>query len=168
MSSPIAFLDGSWIPLSDARLSVADAGFVQGTTVAEQLRTFGGKLFRLEEHLDRLFHSLEIVDVDCGYTRDDLAQIAERIVRENYALEPPDRDLGLCLFVTPGLAAAEAYGDVGHPLVGMYTKRLAFHLWAKLFRAGERLANTPIRQVPQTCWPAELKCRSRMHYYLAD
>lgn len=168
MKDPIAFFDGQWIPFADARLPVADAGFVQGTTVAEQLRTFGGRLFRLDEHLDRLYQALEIVDVDCGYAREDLAQIAERVVDANFGLEPPERDLGLCIFVTPGLQPAEAFGDAGHPLVCMYTKRLAFHLWAGKFREGEKLATTGYRQVPTDCWPAELKCRSRMHYYLAD
>jgi branched-chain amino acid aminotransferase len=37
-----------------------------------------------------------------------------------------------------------------------------------LYDEGQTLVTTSVRQVPSECWPAELKCRSRMHYYLAD
>jgi branched-subunit amino acid aminotransferase/4-amino-4-deoxychorismate lyase len=50
----------------------------------------------------------------------------------------------------------------------MHTYALPFHLWAKKYELGESLRVTNIRQVPPECWPVELKCRSRMHYYLAD
>jgi branched-subunit amino acid aminotransferase/4-amino-4-deoxychorismate lyase len=63
---PQAFLNGRFVPASEAMLPVYDAGFVLGTTVAEQMRTFGGRLFRLDAHLARLSHSLEIVGVDLG------------------------------------------------------------------------------------------------------
>ena len=53
MDEPIAFLNGRWIPASAAAVSVGDAGFVLGAAVAEQVRTFAGKLFRLDEHLAR-------------------------------------------------------------------------------------------------------------------
>jgi len=60
---PIAYLNGDWIAASELRLPVTDAGFVQGVTVAEQLRTFAGGIFQLKSHLDRLSRSLQIVGV---------------------------------------------------------------------------------------------------------
>ena len=54
------------------------------------------------------------------------------------------------------------------PTVCLHTHPLAFHLWAEQYRHGVALAVTGVRQVPTSCWPAALKCRSRMHYYLAD
>ncbi len=48
---PLAYLNGALIPASQAVLPVYDTGFVQGATVTEQLRTFGGELFRVPEHL---------------------------------------------------------------------------------------------------------------------
>ena len=50
----------------------------------------------------------------------------------------------------------------------MHTYPLPFRLWTHLYDQGQTLNVTEIRQVPSNCWPAELKCRSRMHYYLAD
>jgi branched-subunit amino acid aminotransferase/4-amino-4-deoxychorismate lyase len=169
MSEPTAFLNGRWIPASAAAVSVGDAGFVLGTTVAEQLRTFQGTLFRLDAHLARLFHSLEILGVDPGLKPDEFARIAEELVPQNYRLLPPGADLGLSIVVTPGMVPRFATAaEPSQPTVCMHTYPLRFQLWAEKYRTGQALAVTDVEQVPARCWPPSLKCRSRMHYYLAD
>ena len=166
---PIAYLNGRWIPLSQAAVSVFDSGFAQGATVAEQLRTFGGKLFRLPQHLSRLARSLEIVGVDPGLPLAELTAIAEKLVAENFRLLDPADDLNLTMFVTPGPYGAFAgYAGYSGPAVGVHSQPLPFATWAKKYRAGESLVVTDVMHVPAQCWPPELKCRSRMHYYLAD
>ena len=45
---------------------------------------------------------------------------------------------------------------------------LPFHRWAERYREGQALVITDVEQVSPRCWPPGLKCRSRMHYYLAD
>ncbi len=102
MREPLAYFDGRWIPASQAVISPTDAGFVQGSTVAEQLRTFGGKIFRLAEHLARLRHSLAIIGVDAGMDQEELARIALELVEHNHQLPEDGDDLGLSIFVTPG------------------------------------------------------------------
>jgi branched-subunit amino acid aminotransferase/4-amino-4-deoxychorismate lyase len=168
-AEPVAYLNGQLIPLSQAAVSVFDGGFMQGVTVAEQLRTFGGKLFRLEMHLSRLARSLEIVGVDPGMPLAELGRIAEQLVEQNRKLLDPADDQGATIFVTPGMYAAYAAVARRHgPTVCVHTQPLAFGGWAERYRTGESLVVTDVRQVPEACWPAELKCRSRMHYYLAD
>lgn len=171
MSEPIAYLNGQFLPASQAVIPVTDLGFMQGVTAAEQLRTFGGKLFGLDKHLYRLARSLEIIGVDPGMSRDEFASIAERLVAENFPALPEGSDLGLSMFVTPGpyaTFAASGYVQRQGPTVGMHTYQLPFHLWASKYETGESLVVTPFEQVPPTSIPSELKCRSRMHYYLAD
>jgi branched-subunit amino acid aminotransferase/4-amino-4-deoxychorismate lyase len=172
MSEPAAFLNDRWIRASEAMVPVSDAGFVLGATVAEQLRTFGGKIFFLEDHLDRLCHSLGIVGLRISMSREQLAETACQLVARNDPLLAPGDDLGLSIFVTPGMypayAACENTNVPASPTIGMHTYLLPFHLWAKRYREGQSLVTTDIEQVPSRCWPAELKCRSRMHYYLAD
>jgi branched-chain amino acid aminotransferase len=194
MSAPIAFLNGQWIPASAATVSVGDAGFVQGTAVAEQLRTFAGKLFRLHDHLARLAHSLGIVGVDPGMSLDELARTADELAARNHALLAPGDDLGLSIVVTPGIYSTFAAPGPGvkgdspifadtktgtvpdakigtvpvRPTVCLHTYPLPFHLFAQKYRDGQALATTDVEQVPARCWPPTLKCRSRMHYYLAD
>ena len=145
-----------------------DIGFVQGVSVAERLRTFGGKLFRIEQHLQRLARSLEIVGIDLPQDLAELGSMAERLVAENHALLANGDDLGLCLFVTPGVSGWLADAVPPGPTVCMHTYPLPFHQFAHFYEQGQPLVVSKVRQVPTTCWPSELKCRSRMHYYLAD
>lgn len=169
MNEPQAFLNGRFLPASQLAVSVVDAGFVLGATVTEQLRTFGGRLYRLVDHLARLEHSLAIVGVDPGLTLPELAAAAQRLAAANHKLLDPADDLGLSIFVTPGIYPSYAASDdVGGPTVCMHTYPLPFRFWAEKYETGQALVTSSIGQVPAACWPRALKCRSRMHYYLAD
>ncbi|MEX0586244.1 MAG: aminotransferase class IV, partial [Pirellulales bacterium] len=54
------------------------------------------------------------------------------------------------------------------PTLCVHTRPLAFASWADKYERGESLVPSQHVQVPPRAWPPELKCRSRMHYYLAD
>jgi len=167
--SPLALLDGRFIPAGELLIPAYDAGFILGATVSEQLRTFGGKLYRLDEHLARLWRGVEITSITLGCTPEQLAAWADELVAENHRLLDPADDLGLSIFVTPGPYGTMAPpGTLFEPTIGMSTYPLPFHLWADRYETGERLAVSDVRQVSAESWPRELKCRSRMHYYLAE
>jgi branched-chain amino acid aminotransferase len=168
MDEPQVYLNGRFIPASSAALSLTDYGFVLGTAVSEQLRTFAGKLFRLEDHLIRLEQSVGIVGVDPGMGRDELAAAARELVDHNHRLLAPGDDLGLSIFITPGPNPAYAPAGPAKPTVCLHTYPLPFRLWAEKYRRGQALVTTDVEQVSPKSWPAGLKCRSRMHYYLAD
>ncbi len=168
MTEPVAYLNGALVPASQAVVAVSDGGFVQGTTVAEQLRTFDGKLFRLDAHVERLFRSLDIIGVDPGLSRGQFASIATELAKSNHSLLTDGDDLNLTIFVTPGPYMPMTGGRSPAPTVCLHTFPLRFDLWARKYEQGEALATTSVAQVPHRSWPPELKCRSRMHYYLAD
>ncbi len=168
MSEPIAYFNGRYVPQSQAAVPLYDAGFVLGATVTEQLRTFGGQLFHPAEHWRRLARSLEIIAVDAGVSATEFDAIACRLVEHNLKLDPPGGELGLGVFVTPGPYATLAQDRALGPTVCLYTYPLPFRRWAAAYEEGVATVTSSIRQVPSDCWPAELKCRSRMHYYLAD
>jgi branched-chain amino acid aminotransferase len=163
MEEPLVYFNGRWLPASRAALPLDDAGFVLGAAVSEQLRTFGGRPFRLDDHLVRLERSLELTGLDSGLSRAEWKGLAEEAVERNYHLLEPGDDLRLILFVTPGRYAAEASGGPASATVCLHTDPLPFARWASQYRAGQALAVTSVEQVPSACWPAELKCRSRMH-----
>jgi branched-subunit amino acid aminotransferase/4-amino-4-deoxychorismate lyase len=168
MDEPQAYLNGRFLSAASASLSLCDSGFVLGAAVAERVRTFAGKLFRLDDHLARLEHSLEIIDVDPGMPREEIARLARELVARNHPLLTPGDDLGLTVFVTPGIYPTDASGGPAEPTVGLHTSPLPFRLWADKYRTGEALVTTDVEQVAAKSWPRSLKCRSRMHYYLAD
>lgn len=169
MQKPQAFLNGRFVPAAELVITVYDAGFILGATVSEQLRTFRGKLFKLEEHLARLKRGLKITGITLDCSLEQLGGWAEELAAANHKLLDPADDLGLSLFVTPGPYGTFAPPDVPRtPTIGMSTYALPFQMWAAKYETGEYLAVSTVRQVPEASWPREMKCRSRMHYFLAD
>ena len=162
MPSISAYFNGEWIPSTELRMAVDDLGFLLGATVTERLRTFGGEVFRFDEHLARLRRSLEMIQLDSSAIAPEVASAIDEFVNRNQSLVDRDDDWSIVAFATPGVTGS------GRPTVCVHGYPLPFHLWATQYDAGIPVVISSVRQVPTNCWPAELKCRSRMHYYLAD
>jgi len=172
MQQPLAYLNGELVPADHAVLPVFDAGIVQGATVSETLRTFGHRLFRLDEHLDRLSNSLAIVGFDTGLGSTDLAGICRDLVAHNTLALDTEDDLGLVLFATAGPYATYS-GQVNNSLVSRptlcaHTFPLPFELWATMQAEGLHLVTPSVLQLPAASIDPAIKHRSRLHYYLAD
>lgn len=73
----IAFVNGKWRPLGAAKVSVEDRGFQFGDGVYELLRTYGGEIFHVEEHLARLEASAKEIEIALPYT----ARQMEKFIR---------------------------------------------------------------------------------------
>lgn len=168
MSEPVACWNGDWLPAQELAISIFDAGFVLGATVTEQLRTFRGELFRLEPHLDRLYQSLQLTGLESPLDRAAIRNAAIALVERNAAQRLSGGDLGVGIFVTPGTMSRFSGGRATGPNVCLYSYPLRFADWADRYERGERLVISSVRQIPAECLPPALKCRSRMHYYLAD
>jgi branched-subunit amino acid aminotransferase/4-amino-4-deoxychorismate lyase len=160
------------VPASEAHLAIYDAGVVLGATVTEMTRTFRKQLYRLDNHLDRLFRSLRYTRMDIGLSKRDLAAVSQELVAHNGRLLDETGELGLIHFVTAGEYPTYA-GMAGRPArttttVCAHTFPLPFALWAKKMATGAHLVTPSIRHVPPQCYDPKMKYRSRMHYYLAD
>lgn len=172
MTEPLVYLSGQMKPASQAHLAIYDAGVVLGATVTEMTRTFRRRLFRLDDHLDRLFRSLRYVRLDIGMTKQELAAVSQELACHNAALLEDGGELGLIHFVTPGeyptYAGSAAQNVRTTPTVCVHTFPLPFALWAERIRSGAHVVTPSIRHVPPQCYDPKMKYRSRMHYYLAD
>lgn len=91
----IVFLNGEFLPLSEAKIPVADYGFLYGYGVFETMRSYQGKVFRLERHLARLTESAGKLGIMAR--PDDLKQAVEDTIRKNAVQEARVR-----LSMTPG------------------------------------------------------------------
>ena len=157
-----AYYNGEWIPTRELRIGVDDLGFLLGATVTERLRTFRGQVFRLEEHMRRLRRSLEIVGLDLEVISNQVAAAICEFVSRNREQIAEDDDWSIVAFCTPGVAGA------ARPTVCVHGYALPFQLWADQFESGIRVVVSDVRQIPPESLSPELKCRSRMHFYLAD
>ncbi|HZV06549.1 MAG TPA: aminotransferase class IV [Gemmataceae bacterium] len=172
MNEPLVYLNGQLIPASQAHIAIYDAGIVLGATVTEQSRTFHKHLWRLDEHLDRLFRSLRYTRMDIGLSKEQLAGISQELIEHNARLLDDAGELGLIHFVTAGEHPTYA-GMSGRPArttptVCAHTYPLPFELWEKKMLAGVHVVTPSIRHVPPQCYDPKVKYRSRMHFYLAD
>jgi branched-subunit amino acid aminotransferase/4-amino-4-deoxychorismate lyase len=143
-----------------------------GATVTEMTRTFRHDLYRLDDHLDRLFRSLKYTRMDIGLTKAQLASVSRELVAHNAQLVDRDDELGLIHFVTAGEFPTYA-GSAGRaarttPTVCAHTFPMPFEMWAARLDTGAHLVTPSIRHVPPQCYDPKMKYRSRMHYYLAD
>ncbi len=82
MNDSICFLNGEFLPIEKAFISVTDRGFVFGDGVYELIPVYQGKLFRATEHLERLRHSLN--DIHLPLTNNlDFRNIFQQLIKEN-------------------------------------------------------------------------------------
>jgi branched-chain amino acid aminotransferase len=169
-SDQLVYLNGRFVAATEARLAIWDAGVVQGATIAEMTRTFRKQPFRLNDHLDRLFHALHLSHMDIGLSKAELADISRQLLIHNAQRMDERDEMGLVHFVTAGETPLYALGRPPRrePTVCVHTFVLPFAQWAARMKQGTHLIAPSIRQVPPQCWPTQMKCRSRMHYYLAD
>ncbi|HEY0666067.1 MAG TPA: D-amino acid aminotransferase [Gallionella sp.] len=93
------YLNGQFLPIEDARISVLDRGFIFGDGVYEVIPVYSRKAFRLEEHLRRLQHSLDGIRLVNPHSNREWAGIIQELVARN-----PGDDQYLYLHITRGVA----------------------------------------------------------------
>lgn len=93
------YLNGRFLPLEDAKVSVLDRGFTFGDGVYEVFLVYKRKIFRLEEHLARLERSFAGIYMKNPMTRDEWTQILTDLVKDN-----PADNQSLYLQITRGVS----------------------------------------------------------------
>ena len=81
--TPTIWLDGKWGDRSTAMVSVYDHGLLYGDGVFEGIRVYGGKIFRLEEHLDRLYDSAKAIWLTIPMEKKELVSVTREAVRRS-------------------------------------------------------------------------------------
>jgi branched-chain amino acid aminotransferase len=79
----IVYINGLFTPLCNAKVSIQDRGFCYGDGLFETLRVNKGRIFRLEQHVNRLFRSLPKVFIDLPMTRLELMAVANDTLARN-------------------------------------------------------------------------------------
>lgn len=164
--TPLAYLNGRFVPFAEASLSLSDAGFASGATVVDNARTFGRRLFRWPDHLARLRRDCATCFVPLDHSDEQLTAAAEELVARNAKLLPPGGELHLVTFATPG-PLGFYLGDQpdGPPTLGMVTYPVPFARYRPFFTDGVRLAVAG--PLPPSLVPPTAKHRSRMAWHVA-
>ena len=76
-----AYVDGAYVAPEDARISIFDWGFLHSDATYDVAHVWDGKFFRLGDHLDRFFASMDRLRLDPGKTRDEVRAVMHECVR---------------------------------------------------------------------------------------
>jgi branched-chain amino acid aminotransferase len=170
MSAPLVYLNGRFVRFQEAGLPLHDAGFVSGATIIDNARTFRGKLFRWKDHLERFRRDCRACYVPLEHTDEQLTDIAAELIAENAKLLPPDGELQVATFATPGpLGFYLGSGPSGPATLGMVTYPLPFARYRRFFTEGITLAAAGSQSFdPGDLLPPGVKHRSRLFWHIAE
>jgi branched-chain amino acid aminotransferase len=163
MEERTVYLNGDFVPESDARVSIFDRGFTSGDGIYEATRTFGHKLFRLRDHLDRLYNSLNYCRIDCGVSPDEMESICTDLVERNLALIGPDDDYSLWHVITRGARIPGTATTTG-PTVAIFLQPVDFIHYAAQYLEGTVLVTPATRRIPPQCLDPKAKITNKMNH----
>ncbi len=98
ITDSVVYLNGDYLPLSEAKVSVLDRGFLFGDGVYEVIPSYNGHLFRLEDHLDRLQASLSQIRLELSYSIEQYKNILEPLLDDK-------KDQYIYMQITRGVSA---------------------------------------------------------------
>ena len=159
--------NGEWLPQSEVKLDPSDRGVTLGDQVLDVERTFGGKGFRLKEHIDRIYRSLKHVRIDPGISPEGMLEITEEGIRRNWPLVAEGSDMSITQLVTRGPGGPRAWA-AGPP--NLYVKFGENNMggWARYYTEGIHGAITKVRSYEPDTIDPKVKHLSRINMALAE
>ncbi len=130
-SSSICYLNGDYLPLEQAKVSVLDRGFIFGDGVYEVIPAYGGHLFRLQQHLQRLDNSLKAIKLTNPLSDIQWQDVLQILIRKNQ--DHANADQSVYLQITRGVAPRDhAFPEdtpatvfaMSHPLAAADIKKI--------------------------------------------
>lgn len=156
------FLDGALVDAAEAKISVFDHGLLYGDGVFEGIRLYGGNVFRLEEHLERLEYSAKAILLELPWSRKELSDAVCETCRANNLT-----DAYIRLVVTRGV------GDLGlspwlcrKPSIFIIADKIALYP-AKYYSEGLEIVTVPTRRMNPAALSPAIKSLNYLNNILA-
>lgn len=168
MSERTVFLNGEYVPESEAKVSIFDAGFRAGDGVYEMTRTYGGAPFRLDRHLRRLESSMRYMQIDPGLSLDELERLTHEVLDRNRHLLGAGEDYQIWHNVSRGASLQSTHGVSGTATVAIYCVPLDFTAYARDFHCGAHLVTPAIRRTPPEALDSRAKITNKSNHIQAN
>jgi branched-chain amino acid aminotransferase len=78
-----AYVDGTYVNKAEASVSIYDHGFLYGDGVYEAIRAYDGLVFKLREHVDRLYESAKSIKIEIPLSREEMGKLVVEVLRKN-------------------------------------------------------------------------------------
>ena len=158
----LVYLNGEFVPASQAKISVFDHGFLYGDGVFEGIRAYNGRVFKLREHIDRLYDSAKAIDLEIPMTKEEFMEAILETLRRNKL-----RDAYIRPIVTRGV------GDLGldprkcsNPSVIIITQPWGA-MYGDLYEKGLRAVTVAVRRNAIDSLPPNIKSLNYLNNILA-
>jgi len=79
----VVYMNGKFVPKEEAKVSVFDHAFLYGDAVFEGIRAYNGRVFRLEEHIDRLYDSAKAIWLEIEMPKKEMMEVVAESCRQN-------------------------------------------------------------------------------------
>jgi len=83
MTELLIYVNGDYVPKSKAATSIYDHGFLYGDGVFEGIRAYNGRVFKLGEHIDRLYDSAKAIALNIPLSKDEMSEAILETLRKN-------------------------------------------------------------------------------------
>lgn len=164
-------MNGRFVREADARISIYDSALATGEVVVEVTRTFNHSLFRLREHLHRLYTGLKEMHIEPGITIAQMEKITQLTLTRNTGSAPSDIDWQIIHYISRGPAGVFAMfpQNMLRPTVIIQCVPLLRRQgkMAATYRNGVDLVVPHQRAIPADILSPQIKSRGRLDYILA-
>jgi len=164
--------NGQLIDESEAKLSIYDSALMYGDMVFEMMRTFNRQTFKLEEHLKRLYNSLEILGMYADYLSPDQILMAhENLLQWHISNFPDEEEWRTLINVSRGILPIYQNligGGESNIIIACFPLRYVLKDKSWVYTKGIDLIVPSQRAIPEYLLDPKIKSRSRQHYKVAD
>jgi len=152
------YVNGEWLLGGEAKISIFDHGLLYGDGIYEALKSYDGRVFRLEEHLDRMWLSARMVDLNIPLSRDEMRGVILEAVRRNSFREASIRPI-----ITRGTGQMLLTPIGCTPTVLV----MAFPFPATFDPKGMKVKTSGVRRIPPDCLDSKIKSLNYLNNVLA-
>jgi branched-chain amino acid aminotransferase len=171
-SGRVVYMNGKFVPESEAKISIFDSALMFGDMVFEMTRSFNKKQFKLREHLERLYTGINILHIPLKMTIEELEQVCYETIEKNDKVFDEHDEHRLMINVSRGPLGlyAPVFDGKLEPtvVVADFPLKWAVAAMAPLYDSGINAVIPSQRAIPASLMEPKIKNRSRLFYQMAN
>jgi len=166
------YFNGNFVPESEAKISIFDSALMFGDMVFEMTRSFNKKQFKLKEHIDRLYCSIDHVKIPINISKAEMEEICYKTIEKNELVFSETDEHRLMINVSRGPLSiySEIFDHKLEPtvMVADFPLKWTVQGMGKLFDIGINAVIPKQKAIPEELLDPKVKNRSRLHYMMAN
>lgn len=168
----IAYVDGKFVPQTEAKISIYDSALMFGDMVFEMMRTFNKEHFLLDEHLERLYAGMKYLKIPEPMPIAEMKKVYYETMAKNADFFDEKEEMRPLINVSRGILPIyqDVYGHALKPnlIISVFPLRWTIGATYPNYLNGISMYVPSQRAIPADLLEPKVKNRSRMHYQLAN